>query len=211
MLLVGPIASAIGSGAGRGGPVGRPLSPMVRQLTARAALRSATHDIHERMHRHPALSRLAAGTIGRDEYRHVLARSYGFYAMAEPVLGLGGRLTQCLRDDLTELGMTLAAIDDLPRCAPLAIGGDQAELVGARYVLLGATLGGKVMARAIAGRSDGDATLPVHFLTGTGDTEWKIFATDLEKSLPDTASRTRAAKVASAVFAAYEEWMTWHD
>ena len=67
------------------------------------------------------------------------------------------------------------------------------------------------MARAIAGRPDGDAALPVRFLTGTGDNEWKIFATGLEKNLPDTALRTRAAKAATAVFAAYEEWMTWHD
>ena len=69
------------------------------------ALRTATHDIHERMHRHPALARLAAGTIGCDEYRRVLARSYGFYAMAEPVLGLSGKLTDCIVQDLVELGM----------------------------------------------------------------------------------------------------------
>ena len=211
MLLFEPVASAIGSVAGRGGSVGSPLLPMVRHSTARTALRTATHDIHERMHRHPALSRLAAGTIERDEYRRLLARSYGFYAMIEPVLGLVGNLTECLVDDLTTLGMTPAAINDLPRCAPLAVGQGQAESIGARYVLLGASLGGKVMARAMAGRTDGDAALPVRFLTGTDDTEWKIFATDLENNLPDTALRARAAKAAAAVFTAYEEWMTWHD
>ena len=211
MLLGEPGARAIGGIARHGRTVASALSPTVRQSTARTALRTATHDVHERMHCHPALSRLAAGTIGRDEYRRVLARSYGFYATIEPVLGLAGNSTECLFDDLTTLGMTPAAIDDLPRCAPLAVGQGQAEAIGARYVLLGASLGGKVMARAIAGRPDGDAALPVRFLTGTGDNEWKIFATDLEKNLPDTALRTRAAKAATAVFAAYEEWMTWHD
>lgn len=183
----------------------------LRPKSARHVLQLATHDIHERMHRHPALARLAAGTIGRDEYRRVLARSYGFYAMAELVLGVGGGLTQCLRDDLTELGLTPAAIDDLPRCAPLSIGRDRAELVGSRYVLLGASLGGKVMARAMAGRTDGHAALPAHFLTGMGESDWKIFASNLEANLPDSGSRTRAAKAASAVFAAYEEWMDWHE
>ena len=211
MLLGEPGARAIGGIARHGRTVASALSPTVRQSTARTALRTATHDIHERMHRHPALSRLAAGTIGRDAYRHLLARSYGFYAMIEPVLGLAGNSTECLFDDLTTLGMTPAAIDDLPRCAPLAVGQGQAEAIGARYVLLGASLGGKVMARAIADRPEGDAALPVRFLTGTSDTAWKIFATNLESDLPDAALRTRAAKAATAVFAAYDEWMTWHE
>ena len=128
----------------------RPLSTTVRRSPARTALRATTHEIHERMHHHPALPRLAAGTIARDEYRHVLARSYGFYATVEPVIGLASTLTACLFGDLMELGMTPAAIDDLPRCAPLAIGQGQAELTGARYVLLGASPGGKVMARAMS-------------------------------------------------------------
>lgn len=211
MLLVEPVARAIGAVAGHGVTVAGSLSPTVRLSTARTALRAATHDIHERMHHHPALSRLAAGTIKRDEYRRVLARSYGFYAMIEPALGLARNLTECLFNDLTTLGMTPAAIDDLPRCAPLAVGKGQAELIGARYVLLGASLGGKVMARAMAGRTDGHAALPVRFLTGMGDNEWNIFATDLEKNLPVTALRTRAVTAATAVFAAYEQWMTWHD
>lgn len=187
-----------------------PLDAM-RQPTARIALRTATHDIHERMHRHPALARLAAGTIGRDEYCRVLARSYGFYAMAEPVLGLGGSLTQCLRDDLAELGMTRSAIGDLPRCAPLAIGQGAAQLIGARYVLLGASLGGKVMARAMAGRTDGHAALPVRFLTGLGENDLQAFVVDLEKNLPDPKSQTCATTAATVVFAAYEDWMAWHE
>ena len=174
------------------------------------ALRTATHDIHERMHRHPALSRLAAGTIGCDEYRRVLARSYGFYAMVEPVLGLSGKLTDCIVQDLVEMGMTPAAIYALPRCAPLAIGPGYAALIGARYVLLGASLGGKVMARAMAGRIGGDAAVPVRFLTGMGENDWKVFAAGLEENLPDAGSRTQAATAATAMFAAYEDWMAWH-
>ena len=211
MLLVEPVVGAIDSVAGHGGSAASRLFPIVRRSTARAALRAATHDIHERMHHHPALSRLAAGTIKRDEYRRLLARSYGFYAMVEPLLGLAGNSTERLRHDLTTVGLTPAAIDDLPRCAPVAVDQDLAGLIGARYVVLGASLGGKVMARAMSGRTDGDASLPVRFLMGADENEWKIFATDLEKSLPDAGSRTCAATAAAAVFAAYEKWMTWRE
>ncbi len=99
--------------------------------SARSALRTAVHDIHERIHDHPALARLAAGTIARDEYRRLLARSYGFYAMVQPDVGHAGVLTDCLAQDLAELGMTAAAISDLPRCAPLVIEDGPAERIGA--------------------------------------------------------------------------------
>lgn len=211
MPLVETVGPGEGGGAMRREPVAGPLPKAARHPTARLALQQATREIHERMHRHPALSRLAAGTIGRDEYRRVLARSYGFYAMAEPVLGLGGSLNQCLKDDLVELGMTHAMVAQLPRCAPLAIGQDQAELTGARYVLLGASLGGKVMARAILERTDGLAALPVRFLEGMGEYDWKTFTSHLETNLPDAISRTRAAKAALVTFGAYEHWMTWHE
>lgn len=180
-------------------------------MSARLALRSATHDIHERMHHHPALARLAAGTIGRDEYCRVLARSYGFYIMAEPALGLGGKLTDCLVADMTELGMTPAAIAALPRCTNLGCVQEHSALIGARYVLIGASLGGKVMARAIMGWTGGDGALPVRFLTGMSENDWKAFASGLETHLPDSASRSRAAKAATAMFAAYENWMAWDE
>jgi heme oxygenase len=180
----------------------------VRRSTARAALQTATRDVHERMHRDPTLSRLAAGTIGRDEYRRLLARSYGFYVVAEPIIGLVGGLTDCLVRDLAELGMPAAAIEGLPRCAPPPIGHDSADMIGARYVLLGASLGGKVMARAIAGGAGRGPALPVRFLTGISADVWSAFAAGLEASLPDDVSQARAAKAAVSMFAAYEEWMT---
>jgi heme oxygenase len=179
----------------------------LRHSTARATLQSSTQAIHERLHGHPELARLAAGTIGRADYRRVLARSYGFYAVAEPKLDLGSEATRHLCEDLIDLGMSAAAVASLPCCAPLTIGQGPAELIGARYVVLGASLGGTVMARAIAGRASGEPALPVRFLTGMGAHDWKTFAAGLEANLPDAGSRARAAKAATAVFAAYERWM----
>lgn len=189
----------------------RPLAPAMSPArpAARIALRDATHEIHTRMHRHPALARLAAGTITAAEYRAVLARSLGFYAIAEPVLGLAGRLTDCLAVDLAELGFSPAMIADLPRCAPLAIA-DTPAVIGGRYVLIGASMGGKVMARALAARRDGGPALPVRFLTALSQNDWAQFTASLDENLPDAASRNRAAVAAAAIFAVYENWMAWH-
>lgn len=179
-----------------------------KQMTSRMALQSATSTIHQRLHQHPGLARLAAGTIGRDEYRRLLGRSYGFYVMAEPLLGFASRLTDCLAQDLTDLGVGHAEVAELPRCTAMTVGHGHAETIGSRYVLIGASLGGKVMAKAIARH---DATLPVRFLTGLGENDWKDFVSELEANLPDAGSRTRAAKAAAVTFAAYEDWMAGHE
>lgn len=186
-------------------------TPSEHHSVSRIALRTATHVIHQRMHCHPGLARLAAGTIERNEYCRLLARSYGFYAVVEPLAGLPGRFTGYLVLDLIDLGMAAAAVSALPRCAPLMIGDGYCEMIGARYVLLGATLGGKVMAKAIAGRNGGDSALPTRFLTGSGENDWKGFVAELEATLPDAASRSRAAMAATATFAAFEDWMVFDE
>lgn len=178
------------------------------QMTARMTLQMATHRIHQRLHHHPALARLAAGTIGRDEYRRLLGRSYGFYAVAEPLMGASSGLTDRLAEDLIDLGMAGTEVSGLPRSPRLRIGDGRAERIGIRYVFLGASLGGRVMAKAIARH---DATLPVRFLTSQGDAAWKDFAADLEVALPDGVSRARAATAAQVTFAAYEDWMAGHE
>lgn len=186
-------------------------APCEHHSVSRTALRNATQVIHQRMHHHSGLARLAAGTIGRNEYCRLLARSYGFYAVVEPLAGLPGKFTECLVRDLIDLGMAAAAVSALPRCAPLMIGDGHSELIGARYVLLGASLGGKVMAKAIAGHNGGNAALPIRFLTGSGENDWKGFVAELEVTLPDAVSRSRAAVAANATFAAFEDWMVFDE
>jgi heme oxygenase (biliverdin-IX-beta and delta-forming) len=177
------------------------------RLSARAVLREATNAIHERMHWHPGISQVARGTIGREEYRHLLNRTYGFYSMAEPLLGLPGGQTDALSQDLADLGMSAAEIKVLRLCAAPMIGRRLTELAGAQYVLLGASLGGKAMARAIVTRSSGKADLPIRFLSGNGAGDWQTFVVRLEALLPDQGSRAQAAEAAFKMFAAYESWM----
>lgn len=80
----------------------------------RSGLRTATGDIHERRHRHPVLSRRAASTADRDEYRQLLGHTYGFHTVVDPMLGVGGGLTGCLVWDLPEPGVSAG---DRSRCA----------------------------------------------------------------------------------------------
>ena len=133
------------------------------ELSARSVLRSATDDIHERMHRHSGFALLATGTIERAAYRRLLARSYGFYAMAERMLGRGDDWVGRLAHDLADLGLSHQAIARLPQCPPPTFGKGAADRIGATYVLLGASLGGRVMARAVAHRASASEPLPTRF------------------------------------------------
>ena len=80
----------------------------------RSGLRTATGDIHERRHRHPVLSRRAASTADRDEYRQLLGHTYGFHTVVDPMLGVGGGLTGCLVWDLPEPQLSIGGWS---RCA----------------------------------------------------------------------------------------------
>jgi hypothetical protein len=120
-----------------------PNAPMpARQTSApiprsRSALRTATCDIHERRHRHPVLSRRAASTADRDEYRQLLGHTYRFHTVDEPMFGVGGGLTGCLGWGLLEPGLSIgdwstsavgldtnlpdAAVQDRPAAAAAAV------------------------------------------------------------------------------------------
>ncbi|MEG3178507.1 biliverdin-producing heme oxygenase [Sphingomonas sp. RB3P16] len=180
-------------------PAGRPAA-----RSARAILRSATDSVHQRMHRHPGFAALADGTIERAAYRALLARIHGFYRSVEARLALGNARSTALADDLVDLGLSRGTLEALPSCAPLQIGESPAETIGARYVVFGASLGGQVMAKALARRAP---ALPTRFLCGTGSADWSRFVASLDAHLPDGAARALAARAAVTTFAALEGWM----
>jgi heme oxygenase len=85
---------------------------------------------------------------------------------------------------------------------------DQADLVGALYVIEGATLGGQVISPQIqAGRL---GVTPEHggrFFHGYGEQttpRWNEFLSFAEQVCPDAARREKAAHTALAVFAEVE-------
>ena len=60
----------------------------------RTRLREATAQIHERLHGHPGLGAAASGAIGRDDYRSLLARLWGFHKAFETALDEAARVMQ---------------------------------------------------------------------------------------------------------------------
>ena len=134
------------------------LHPGACAIEAFVHLRAATRDAHERLE--TALD-LLAPPLERVRFLHVLTRFHGLHAAWEPavlarsdlapVMAGRSRLAH-LEADLRALGMDPADVDALPACpAAAALAGTQAGAWGSLYVMEGSTLGGKVIARALAG------------------------------------------------------------
>lgn len=184
--------------------------------SAREALRTATCEVHERLHEHPRLKPLSDGSIGLADYRDVLARLYGFHAAAEaafvrfayraPVDMAARRRTPLLREDLLALEVEATAIDALPLCPDLPPIDDTPALLGCAYVVEGSTLGGRMLAAAVAPLLGGtDAGR--RFLLGYGDRHgamWRAFVAAIEDVPPSRHDGMVAAAVAT--FAAFERW-----
>ena len=138
------------------------IADAVTSVSAREALRSATHDVHMRLHRHPGFAAIADGTIGPKSYTQVLKRLYGVHAPLENLLEnaarrssflelqMHRRLRVCrLEADLRDLGVSDATLAELPIAQRLPDLSTAGRVVGALYVREGSTLGGQVLARAL--------------------------------------------------------------
>ena len=130
---------------------------MSEHLSRVTHLRTHTRAAHKSIETVPALARLLAPDLGRGEYADVLLAMQAFHAAAEPDIALAleelpaaqslldGRRLRALADDLAFLGT--APWPESP--PPLALA-NRAEAIGALYVIEGASLGGRVIARHIA-------------------------------------------------------------
>jgi heme oxygenase len=187
--------------------------PAQTQLSARATLRAATDDVHKRMHAHSGYRALASGGIQADDYRRLLARSYGFYLPIEVQLTRGRGRSRRLEADLMALGMTPEDIDALPRCIPLAPLDSVPKALGAAYVVEGAALGGLALARALISNSV-DVAPPAAFLLGDGENggrRWQDFIAELEEDLSGMVELEAAVRSARDTFETFERWMAAWD
>lgn len=125
-----------------------------------AALREATGPAHARLE---AALGLLNDAPCRSRFVVFLERLLGFHASLEPALlhqqGCAAffrprQRVGLLEADLIALGHRRADLQALPRCAAAGtLAGSDAAATGALYVLEGSTLGGRVIARALAGAS----------------------------------------------------------
>lgn len=146
--------------------------------SARDALRSATDAIHQRLHQHPLLRRLADGSISRCDYVALLHRFLTFHEVVEDRLSRGPdladygidlverRRSPLLLGDLAALGAP-AAMAAAPVGQSWSAPGSAAAL-GCLYVSEGSRLGGLSLARALDGLLAPGSVAGRSFLLGYG-------------------------------------------
>lgn len=138
-------------------------------------LRHETMDLHRAIEAEPAFARLTAPGLTREDYAAHLARLAGFYRPLEAALEVHGAETALdldlrlvktgrLRADLEALGRSAAPVPEWPAR-------DLSRLEAAwgfLYVVEGATLGGRLIARRLGPRLEltADAGLSFHLTYG---------------------------------------------
>jgi len=181
----------------------------------RTALRLATLPAHTRLHGHPGLGAVQAGTIDRDAYRALLSRLYGFHVPFETAVGIEPERSQWLAADLRTLGLDEHAIAALARCGTIPRLETEPRRLGATYVVEGSTLGGRELAKRLdhlfgPGIIDGR-----QFFSGrAADTgrAWRAFLDRLERPADDDATSADIIAAAQETFAAFEQWVEdWND
>lgn len=181
-----------------------------RSSSAIGVLRHATRSIHERLHSHAVFASLQSGRIGRAEYVNLLLGLYGFHAGLKDTAADGHLRCQHLLNDLNFMGADAEHIANAPRLAPPLVPNAAARW-GIDYVLRGAALGGRVLARKLdALLGLGDINGRRFFLNGgeNNGAQWLYFVEQLEIQLPMSAERDAAAASAASTFAQFETWMT---
>lgn len=201
---------------GRGEDVfGDPIQPASEQLMLQ--LRHATADIHATTEQLPLMREVLAPTASLEDYARYLTALYQVYLTIEPLLyAVCGRVTltqlairpklPALQQDLLALGRRGALLPPTgwsSRMRELVT--DEAQALGGLYVLEGATLGGRVIARQLKRQWSSLTTpLPVAFLEFRGDSAiaagWQQFGTGLAAAAHRAAqpNQTAAAVVTGA-------------
>lgn len=159
-------------------------------------------------------------TLTLADYRFWLARLHGFYGPLEgalepwaPAMAIdwpARRKTFRLRTDLGYLGLSAEAIAALPCCAALPEVGDLARAFGVTYVLEGATLGGRLIARQLSARLGVAAGAGAAFFTAYGDevdARWLAFRLRLADSVAAPELEARAIAAACDTFDALGDWL----
>ena len=186
-----------------------------------ARLKADTQLQHEQAEAHPAMRALVSPALTREAYRrHVLAL-LRFHAGLEPALaacpGLGrwvpdlsgrGKVAG-LRDDARALGVAPIVVErTLGDAQPVELA-ETADGLGALYVVEGATLGGRLLARRLSESLGLDAASGAAHFHSYGDRRgemWRRLRAALDAfgaAHPDRASQ--AVGAARATFSAFTD------
>jgi heme oxygenase len=151
-------------------------------------------------------------------YVRLIQAYYGFYCPLEqliagidddcPHAGERHKVPALVRD-LIALGLSRAQIDALPLCAELPVITSAPQLLGARYVIEGATLGGQVLRRVVKDSLGIEADSGGEFLDVYGRATgplWKAFLQQLAQA-DDPQHNDQIVETACATFSCFEAWL----
>lgn len=156
--------------------------------------------------------------LDRALYIRLIQAYYGFYAPLETLIASVAGVSQrdrqrqkvpALVRDLTALGLSASDIQALPLCADLPTIDNAHQLLGTRYVIEGATLGGQVLRRVIKDKLAIEADSGAEFLDVYGrDTGplWKAFLQQLAEA-EDPHYHGQIVDAACATFSCFERWL----
>jgi heme oxygenase len=180
-----------------------------------AILRSATHDVHQRLHRHPGFAAVQDETIDFQRYGLLLQRLHGFHCSFEVAASLAPARSDRLAGDLAALA-DRGAIEVVPGISRPAIPllNDVFAVLGARYVIEGSALGGRGLARHLDGLLGADTIAGRTFFIGNGaetGVVWRAYLARLAAIPLDPAARLRVVAAAIDTFVAFETWLSDWD
>lgn len=156
--------------------------------------------------------------LDRALYVRLIQAYYGFYAPLEQLISGVADLSETGRQrqkvpalvrDLTALGLSASDIQALPLCTDLPAIDNAHQLLGTRYVIEGATLGGQVLRRVIKDKLGIEADSGAEFLDVYGrDTGplWKAFLQQLAEA-QDPQYHPQIVDAACATFDCFERWL----
>ena len=187
----------------------------------RGLLKRHTAAAHEALQASPSAGRLLAADLTWPEYRDLLGRYYGFLeplgqrwrshpvgspwaAFVKPAL----RLEELRRD----LQMAGADLNTLPLADAAWMQTEPPFMVGVIYVLLGSTLGGKLIARSLT-QSLGLTTDRgcAYFAASADAGSWRRFLEELELYPWSEADLELLQTAALHTFAQLHRWFGQHD
>ncbi len=186
-------------------------------MSIHARLRRETAADHQRIE---ANLDLLNPTLSLGEYLCVLRKFYGFYKpleqrlqQAAPAAELGFAIpprSPLLAEDLAVLGEPERSVAAAPCCERLPAVESVAQIAGCVYVTEGATLGGRLIARALARSLGLSRDHGARFFVGadaaTG-AAWKRTLCWLEEVVRAGADPNAVVTSAQETFRAFHEWL----
>lgn len=180
--------------------------------SCRDLLRAATRAPHERLHLHPGFSAVQNGSITRLDYQALLTRLLGFYLPFERALGVPATRSRWLARDIAWLGVEAPSPC---ACASIPRYHGRARKLGALYVVEGAALGGRVLARGLDGMAGPGTVEGRRFFIGRGALSgpaWVGYLSRLASIDPNPAARAAVVSAATETFEVFETWLShWNE